>query len=182
MKKNIFIQAVKPTIILFIFFSIFWSINLNKVYASFGYKASITIDHTLVPNTDQTDFPILVSGTYTGAGGIPDLRTVGNGGKVQNANGYDIYFYSDSALTTRIPAERELYNASTGQIVFWVKSTVTTATNKVIYIGYGDSGISTDPNTDGTYGKTNVWDANYKGVWHLPNGTTLTADDSTGNG
>jgi RHS repeat-associated protein len=26
-----------------------------------------------------------------------------------------------------------------------------------------------------------VWDSNYKGVWHLPNGTTLSATDSTNN-
>ena len=28
---------------------------------------------------------------------------------------------------------------------------------------------------------TAVWDANFKGVWHLPNGTTLSASDSTIN-
>jgi hypothetical protein len=27
-----------------------------------------------------------------------------------------------------------------------------------------------------------VWDSNFKGVWHLPNGMTLTANDSTSNG
>jgi Concanavalin A-like lectin/glucanases superfamily len=27
--------------------------------------------------------------------------------------------------------------------------------------------------------KTSVWDSNYQGVWHLPNGTTLSASDST---
>ena len=81
---------------------------------SFSYKASITIDHTKVPNTDQSGFPVLVSGTYDGTGSEPDLRSAGNGGNVQNANGYDIYFYSDSALTTRLPAERVVYNASSG--------------------------------------------------------------------
>lgn len=28
---------------------------------------------------------------------------------------------------------------------------------------------------------TGVWDSNFKGVWHLPNGTALTALDSTSN-
>ena len=147
---------------------------------AFSFKASITILHSQVPNTDQTNFPVLVNGTYAGAGGIPDLRSVGNGGKVQNSNGYDIYFYSDSALTTRIPAERERYNATTGEIVMWVKKTILTASDVTIYIAYGDATISTDPNLDGTFGKTSVWDVNYKGVWHLPDGTTLTANDSTG--
>src|SRR5258708_19733152 len=27
-----------------------------------------------------------------------------------------------------------------------------------------------------------VWDNNFRGVWHFPNGTALTANDSTGNG
>jgi hypothetical protein len=145
---------------------------------AFGYKASITIDHTKVPNTDQTDFPILISGTYAGAGGIPNLKSVGNSGHVQSANGYDIYFYSDVGLTNRIPAERESYNASTGAVVFWVKKTVTTASDTVIYMAYGDSGISTDPNSNGTYGATNVWDTNFKGVWHL-NGSV---NDSSATG
>lgn|SRR3990167_9775443 len=149
---------------------------------AFAYKATITIDHTKVPNTNQTDFPVLVSGTYDGTGTEPDLKSAGNGGNVQNANGYDIYFYSDSALTTRIPAERESYDATTGVIVWWVKvGTVATASDTVIYIAYGDSGISTDPNSDATYGATSTWNTAYKGVWHLPNGTTLGALDSTSN-
>jgi hypothetical protein len=149
---------------------------------AFGYYASITVAHAKVPNTDQSNFPILVSGTYAGAGGKPDLRTTGNGGKVQNANGYDIYFYSDSGLTTRIPAERESYNATTGVIVWWVKKTLSHTVDTTIYMAYGDSGISTDPNSDGTYGKTSVWDANYKGVWHLPDvtGGASSVLDSTG--
>lgn len=31
------------------------------------------------------------------------------------------------------------------------------------------------------YGANNVWDSNFKGVWHLPNGTILTVNDSTIN-
>src|SRR6266705_3801234 len=42
---------------------------------------------------------------------------------------------------------------------------------------YGNSSITTDQSN-----QTAVWDANYKGVWHLPNGTSLTANDSTSNG
>ncbi len=148
---------------------------------SFSYKAAITVNHTKCGSSDSTDFPILISGTYAGAGGLPDLRSVGNGGKVQNSNGYDIYFYSDSALTTRIPAERVFYNASTGVIEVHSKKSVSHTVDIVIYIAYGDSGISTDPNLDATYGATSVWDINYIGVYHLPDGTTLSANDSTSN-
>src|SRR6266550_5552271 len=42
---------------------------------------------------------------------------------------------------------------------------------------YGNASITTNQSN-----KTAVWDANYKGVWHLPNGSSLTANDSTSNG
>jgi hypothetical protein len=42
---------------------------------------------------------------------------------------------------------------------------------------YGDSSISTNQSN-----QTAVWDSNYKGVWHLPNGSSLTANDSSSNG
>ena len=52
---------------------------------------TITINDTKVPNTDQMNFPVLISlppNTY------PDLKTTANGGSVTNANGYDILFTS----------------------------------------------------------------------------------------
>ncbi|MDO8335549.1 MAG: DUF2341 domain-containing protein, partial [Candidatus Saccharibacteria bacterium] len=59
---------------------------------------------------------------------------------------------------------------------YWVKvPTVATAADTDIYIYYGKSDA-----TDGQ-DAINVWDANFKGVWHLPDGTTLTAYDSTTN-
>lgn len=143
---------------------------------SFAWKKTCTIDHTKCGSSDSSNFPVLVSVTDT------DLKTVGNSGFVQNANGYDIYFYSDAALTTRIPAERERYISTTGEIVFHVKvGTLSHTVDTVIYAAFGDAGISTDPNTDGTYGATSVWDSNFKGVYHLPDGTTLGALDSTSN-
>src|SRR3990167_5778401 len=150
---------------------------------AFSFKASITIDETKVAGSaDHTDFPVLVSGTYDGTGTEPDLRTTANGGNVENASGYDIQFFSDSDLTTRLAAERESFVATTGVVNFWVKvPTLDYDNDTVIYIAYGDSGISTDPNDDATYGATSTWNANYLGVWHLPDGTTLTALDSTSN-
>jgi hypothetical protein len=43
---------------------------------------------------------------------------------------------------------------------------------------YGKSSVSSFQG--GAVGS--AWDGNYKGVWHLPNGTSLTANDSTSNG
>ncbi len=90
-----------------------------------------------------------------------------------------VYYYSDSGLSNRLPAERESYDPVNGVLVAWVQVSVTSASSKVIYIAYGDASISSDPNSDATYGATSVWDANYKGVWHFPNGSSLTLNDST---
>ena len=154
-------------------------LNTPKAQAGFSYSRTITIDHTKVPNTNQTNFPVLVNGTYS------YLATVANGGNIQNTisfNGQtvpaDLKFTSDSAGTTLLSWEVASYTSTTGAIEVWVNvPTVATATDTVIYMFYGDSSVLTYQG--GAVGA--VYDSNYKGVWHLPNGTTLTANDSTTN-
>src|SRR5579864_6628836 len=138
----------------------------------YTYRRAITIDHTKVPNTDQTNFPVLISGTYS------YLATTGNGGNVANANGYDIVFTLDAAGTSTLAFERESYNGTTGAVNFWVKvPTVSHTSDTVIYMFYGNSSITTDQSN-----KTAVWDSNFKAVYHLSNGVTLAGTDSTANG
>lgn len=133
---------------------------------AFAYYSPVTVQSGQVPST-QTDFPVLVS--YTDA----RLKTVGNGGHVQNANGYDIRPYSNTGLTSAMTYELEYYNASTGQVVMWVKVS-SLAVGSVVYLAYGDAAL----NTNGSSAST--WDSNYKLVAHVPNGTTLSVADSTG--
>ncbi len=45
---------------------------------------------------------------------------------------------------------------------------------------YGNSG-ATEPAADSTYGSQNVWDADFKAVYHMVDATTSTILDSTGN-
>lgn len=132
------------------------------------YKRSITFDQ---PASDLTNYPVLVSGTYS------YLATTANGGNVTNANGYDIAFFSDVNLTTMLDFEVELYTASTGQVIYWVKlPTLATASATVIYMAYGNAAIvSSLADAD------NTWNSNYLGVYHLKNGTTLNTDDATVN-
>jgi hypothetical protein len=141
---------------------------------SYAYRRAITIDYTKVPNTDRTNFPVLISGTYS------YLATIANGGDATNANGYDIIFTSDSAGTVNLPYERESYSASTGAVVFWVQvPTVSHTQDTVIYMFYGNGAITTDQSN-----KTGVWDSNYIGVWHLNQNPTSSApqmSDSTSN-
>ncbi|HRH44672.1 MAG TPA: DUF2341 domain-containing protein [Pyrinomonadaceae bacterium] len=139
---------------------------------AYGFSAAITIDHTKVAGgSDLSNFPVLVKQT------LAVFKTVGNGGQVQNSNGYDIAFFSDSGLTTQLKHETEKYVASTGEVVYWVKiPTLSHSSDTVIYMAWGDSGVTTDQSD-----KNNVWDSNFKGVFHLPDGTSLSANDSTSN-
>ena len=138
---------------------------------AYSYYKALTIDYTKCGTADSTDFPMLVLDTDA------DLKIEGNGGKVKNANGYDIAYYSDSALTTQLKHEVESYNASTGAVIHWVKiPTLSASANTVIYRAYGDAGISTsqaDP--------TNVWDSNFQWVNHFGDGSTVDYNDSTAN-
>src|ERR1700730_13203819 len=96
-----------------------------------GYvrRRTITIDHTKVPNTDQINFPVLISGTY------PYLATTSNGGNVTSANGYDIIFTSDLAGQNKLNFEQEGYNPSTGAVSYWVQiPTLSHSQDTVIYM------------------------------------------------
>lgn len=139
---------------------------------AYGYRRTITIDHTKVGTTNSVNFPVLVSGTYA------YLATVANGGKVTNSNGYDIIFTSDSSGGTLLNWEIETYTATSGLVNFWVKvPTVSATVDTVIYMFYGNSAISTFQG--GATGST--WDSSFKAVYHMPNGTTLSGADSTTN-
>ena len=133
-------------------------------------RKSITIDHTKVTGSSNlSNFPVLVSLTDA------NLATVANGGNVGLADGTDILFTASDGVT-KLAHEIESYNASTGQLIAWVSvPSVSPAGDTVIYVYYGN-GSATDQQN-----KTAAWDSNFEGVWHLPNGTTLNADDSTSN-
>jgi hypothetical protein len=134
---------------------------------------------------NQANFPLLVSATSASF-----LRTLANGGAVRNtvtqSGGApitipaDLVFATDILGTTRVPWEIKSYDASTGTLVAWVKLSISSLADATLYICYGDALITTQQNT-GSFSPANVWDANYKGVYHLGDGTTLSTVDSTTN-
>ena len=63
----------------------FFNKHLNAQLSGYTYGKTITIQGSKISGT-VTNFPVLISFTDN------SLRTVGNGGRVQNANGYDIVF------------------------------------------------------------------------------------------
>src|SRR3989344_3284780 len=154
----------------------------SNVEASYSYYRTITVDDAKVPNTDQAAFPVLVcaNGTAPCDVSVAGLNQSGAGAHVTDAEGDDIGVFTTSACTTKVTAwEVEKYTASTGELIAWVNAGTLkhdTTGDTVFYMCYGDSSVTTFQST-----ASSVWDTNYKGVWHLPNGTTLTANESTSN-
>ncbi|MCK5295257.1 MAG: DUF2341 domain-containing protein, partial [Alphaproteobacteria bacterium] len=157
----------------------------------YDYSASITIDNTKVAgSSDLTDFPVLVSGTYDGTGSEPDLRSVANGGNIQNLDALggvggalevpaDLAFFSDEELTTQLDHEFQSYDAATGAISAWVRvPTLLYNSDTTIYLGYSDTSVFTSQENINA-----VW-ASYLAVWHLEesgDGTANEYKDSTSN-
>ncbi|HEX3032206.1 MAG TPA: DUF2341 domain-containing protein, partial [Bacillota bacterium] len=134
------------------------------IYNTNFYK-KITIDHTKVSNTDQANFPVLISLTGLNQSHI-------------NPDGSDIRFTADDGLT-ELPREIESYSG--GNLAAWVKVPNLSATvDTIVYMYYGDATL-TEPAADSTYGRNSVWDSNYKMVQHLKDGTATTVSDSTRN-
>ncbi|MGB0065347.1 MAG: DUF2341 domain-containing protein, partial [Terracidiphilus sp.] len=138
----------------------------------YNYARQIVINASQVPNSDQVNFPFLFDTTD------PLLATAANGGHVSNPNGNDIVFTSDPAGQNPLPYEMEGYNPATGQVIAWVQiPDLSHTSDTVIYLFYGNPSVTTSQQNP-----SGVWDSNFVGVWHLPNGTVLSGVDSTSNG
>ncbi len=134
-----------------------------------SWYSPISINSAQVPST-QTDFPVLVSQTDA------RFKTIGNSGHVANASGFDIRPYTDSTLNTPITGyELERYNASTGEVVMWVKVSSLSSSTTPFVLGYGDASLTTDGSS------TTTWSNSFLGVYHLKDGTTLSVNSSTGS-
>lgn len=131
---------------------------------------AIVIDHTKVPS-DQTNFPIVLATTFS------YLKSLGNGGEVQNASGFDIVFASDAAGTTILDFERVSWDPATGKAEFWVKiPTLSSSVDATIYLLSGNAAVTTEQANP-----AGVWAA-YEAVYHLGDGSGLTVDGSDATG
>jgi hypothetical protein len=152
---------------------------------AFGYTGfrRFTIDHTQTGTANSTNFTVLLSGTFA------EFATIANGGDVQNTVSCgvnsitcpaDLVFTSDSGCSNPLSGwEFESYSATTGQIVAWViVPTLSVSTNTLIYACVGNSAITTFQG--GSQGA--AFDSNTKVVYHFPNGTTLSTNDSSSGG
>lgn len=148
------------------------SVDSTAQVPNYCYARAISIDHRQVANSDQTDFPVLISGTFS------YLATAANGGRVQNANGYDIVFTSDAAGLNRLDHEIDSYDPATGKAAFWIRIPALSHTSDTpIFMWYGSSSISTSQEN-----KPGVWSNHYISVFHFGSSTSLSLGDSTGRG
>ena len=136
-------------------------------FGAYNHARPIIINHTKIPNTDQTNFPMTVIGQFQ------FLAVQANGGGVTNSSGYDIIFTADSGCTTKLNFERNLWDDNTGQSEFHVEvPTLSHSTDTTIYLCYGNSAITTDQ-------QSSPWDTNFIDVNHFHDGSSLTVSDST---
>ena len=137
----------------------------------YSFYRPMTISRTLVPGT-QANFPVLVAKTHS------HLKSLSNGGWIRHVEGgkpADLAFFSNPELSMPLDFEIERYDPVAGELVAWVRvPSVSSTSDTVFYLAYGNAGI-----TSAQDHATGVWDSHFKFVGHLPNGTTLSAMDST---
>ncbi|MCG6982642.1 MAG: DUF2341 domain-containing protein, partial [Deltaproteobacteria bacterium] len=143
--------------------SSFYSMSQDTCGGSYGfnyqYCKKITVDHTQVVQASNQNFPLLINIQNN-----PDLKTVENGGRVGNDNGWDIVFKDKNCLT--LDHEIDYYDGATGTLVAWVRiPDLTNTEDYEVYMYYGDSNVICSPeNPEG------LWDPSiYEAVYHLSN-------------
>jgi len=161
---------------------------------AYGYYGLIEVDHILVP-ADQAAFTWPVVGTYDGTGGEPDIRTVANGGHVENtASGgvsgsltvpADLVFSPNVDGSSPYPHEIVAYNAATGAIIAWVRTPLTAASDEQPYMCFGDAAVTTSQEdlancwpTDEFWGSCHLQEASGTLYNSVPTGPDLTATNT----
>ncbi|HBE02836.1 MAG TPA: hypothetical protein DC049_10240, partial [Spirochaetia bacterium] len=136
------------------YFLIYFIITLHIIklhagwYSNWSYRKPIT--NNFAVGGDLTNYPLLV--------------VMSNDTDLQNYasnNGHDILFTLIDG-TTRLSHELEYY--SSGTIVAWIKIPIFSFSQQdsnILYMYFGNASAGNQQNTE------DVWDINYKGVWHL---------------
>ncbi|MCK4693258.1 MAG: DUF2341 domain-containing protein, partial [Anaerolineales bacterium] len=152
--------------------------------SSWPYRKRIIIDGDQVSGSSTlTNFPVLIS---IAPDTDNDLKHTSYDGHVGKIDGTDIFFTNDEGDGWQtgefsLHHEIEKYDPETGELVAWVEvPDISPYADTTLYMYYGNAGASDQQNVSGT------WDANYAGVWHLPEdaaGTTALDlyEDSTSN-
>lgn len=147
-------------------------ISAQPLGYNYGKVITLLASQVVGPN-DLADFTVMLKMTD------PDLRSISNGGKVANSNGYDIIFTQNNCMQS-LAHQVDEYNPVTGYLLVWVKVPLLgTTTDTDIHMYYGNSTVVAPT------GSTAAWGAPVKGVWHLsenPAGTAPQMKDGTATG
>lgn len=141
---------------------------VNWYNTSYKYRVPITLQSGKIATTSSA-YPILATTT------LSTLAATSSGGNVQFGDGRDIVFVANDN-STLLNFEQESYASSTGAIVYWVDANISSTTNEVIYMYYGNSTATNVSTTTG------VWDDYFKAVWHLQEDPSINTDGSCGGG
>jgi len=124
--------------------------------AGWGYRKKITIDHTKVATSTQTNFPVLISRIDD------DWRTVANDGKVGQDDGGDFMFTSSDGQA-KLSHEIDKYSSSTGELIAWVRiPTLSASADTEIYMYYGNADCADQWDAAG-----GTWDSSFVMVQHM---------------
>ena len=137
-----------------------------------GYRKKITILSAEV-DANLTDFPVYVDLSDLGANFFSNVNANGGDIRITKADGTSELAREIVAIDT---------SGQTGEVHFKADS-LSSSSNTDFYIYYGKASAS-DYAVSATYGRNNVWTANYVAVWHLnedPSGSPPQEIDSTGN-
>lgn len=147
-------------------------------YPTLRYYHAITIDHTKVPG-DTTDQTVILTANSLN----DDIKTSG-GALAARSDGGDIRLFSDAALDTPLPFDLITFvqNATPANatVEIAVKVSLSSSTDKTIYIGWGDPNLTGLTRTD-TYGQDNAYKSGWKQWCPMKDVTTSTVKDRTVN-
>lgn len=142
---------------------------------SYGYRKRITLVSSFMATTSSA---YQFVATTTSA----DLKYTGHGGNVASTVGTDIIFVN-STNDAIIPYYQEYYSSSTGEIVYWFRSPVSSSADQTVYMYYGKAGASDLSD------KTGVWSGSSAYVVYdlsenpsQNNCSTYQVCDASGNG
>lgn len=156
---------------------LFLTTTASASFSGYSYERVITISSSNVSNTLGTlsNFPVEIVLNNN------SISTTTSAGGRLNSSGMDLVFSTMSDCSFLLNWDTEtVQNVGVSTFTAWVKiPTLTTATltSATFYMCYGNPGVTTYQGIS-----TATWDSNYVGVWHVANGTTLSAKDSTSNG
>ena len=137
------------------------------------YRVKVTIDSGEV-DADLTDFPVYVDLSDLPAGFFTHVKSDGSDIRVTKTDETTEVAREVVTITT---------GSSIGELHFKATGTLSSSSDTDYYIYYGNSSAS-EPAEDATYGRENVWNSDYQGVWHLqedPSGSAPQMLESTSN-